>query len=107
MNDDIECPYCGELQDIDHDDGYGYEEDETYHQECNKCGKTFVYTTGILYVYHPEKADCLNGGQHDYQLTHTYPKECSKMRCLMCDDERQCTKEEREKHGLDIEKGAL
>ena len=26
---DVECPYCGAEIEINHDDGYGYEEDET------------------------------------------------------------------------------
>lgn len=100
---DIECPYCNKSQEINHDDGYGYAEDELFQQECSNCGKTFVYTTGIIYSYNAEKADCLNGGEHDYQLTHTYPKEYSKMQCSMCIDEKEPTKEEREKYKLDEE----
>lgn len=100
---DVECPYCGEWQEINHDDGYGYGEDETYQQECRDCGKTFVFTTGILYVYSSEKADCLNGKNHNYQPTSTFPKKYTKMRCTMCDDERQPTIEEREKYKLDEE----
>ena len=30
-------------QDINHDDGYGYEEDVTHEQECSNCEKTFVF----------------------------------------------------------------
>ncbi len=93
---DIKCPYCEEWQEINHDDGYGYEEGEIYQQQCSVCEKNFTYTTGIIYVYEAEKADCLNDGEHDYQLTHTFPKEFSKMRCTMCDDERPLTKEEKE-----------
>lgn len=27
---DVECPYCGKGLDIDHEDGYGYEEGVTH-----------------------------------------------------------------------------
>lgn len=97
---DTQCPYCGALQEINHDDGYGYEEDETYQQECGSCSKTFIYTTSVSYFYDANKADCLNGGQHNYQLSHTYPKRYSRMVCQTCDDQRSPTPEEREKYHL-------
>lgn len=56
---DVKCPYCEEEQEINHDDGQGYEENTLHHQECNKCEKTFTFTTSIIYVYHTYKADCL------------------------------------------------
>ena len=98
---DIECPYCDEFQDIDHDDGYGYEEDEIYNQECSDCGKRFTYTTGILFVYETEKADCLNDGKHQWDVTSTFPKKRSVMCCSTCDERRDPTSEEREKYRLD------
>lgn len=58
---DINCPYCGEGIEINHDDGYGYEEDEVFQQECGKCGMNFTYTTSISFYYSAEKAPCLNG----------------------------------------------
>lgn len=88
---DIECPYCDAEQDINHDDGFGYEEGVTHEMECNSCGKNFVFTTSISFYYEPEKADCLNDGEHDYKPTVTVPVECTKMRCTMCDDERKPT----------------
>jgi glutaredoxin len=33
---DVQCPYCNADIDIDHDDGYGYEEDKTFMQTCKK-----------------------------------------------------------------------
>ena len=69
----VDCPYCGKEVGINHDDGYGYEEGEVYEQECEHCGKTFVYTTGILYVYHPEKAPCKNGEEHSWKDVQGYP----------------------------------
>ena len=88
MDKDVKCPYCNHPQNIDHDEGYGYEEDITYQQECPNCEKIFVYTTGIIYVYDTHQADCLNGGEHDYQPVHHYPKYWpSWVRCKLCDDE--------------------
>lgn len=91
---DIECPYCNEWQDIDHDDGYGYAEDVQHSQECGDCGKEFVYTTGIIFVYSGYKADCLNGGEHKYKPTITCPKEHTRMECPECGEIRQPTEEE-------------
>jgi hypothetical protein len=98
---DINCPYCNAEQDINHDDGYGYEEGSTHQQECGSCGKTFVYTTSISFYYEVYKADCLNGSEHDYEPTHTHPKRFTMMRCTICDDERKPTKEEFELIGED------
>lgn len=91
---DVECPYCGEDQEINHDDGYGYEEDEVYQQECRNCHKTFTFTTSISFYYEAAKADCLNGAEHKYEQTHTHPKKCTRMRCVDCDDERPPTEKE-------------
>ena len=97
---DIECPYCEKELDICHDDGFDYNEDELHQMECPHCEKSFVFRTSISFYYEPEKADCLNDGKHDYQLTHTAPKEFSKMRCSMCDDERELTEDERVKYNI-------
>jgi len=90
----IECPYCGAGVEINHDDGYGYEEDRKHEQECPACEKTFVYTTATHFTYDVTKADCLNGGEHDYHKTKTYPKRFAKMRCSTCDHERSLTAKE-------------
>ena len=70
---DVECPYCGEWQDICHDDGYGYEEDRTFEQECSRCDKSFAFTTSIGFCYEAHKADCLNGGDHRLVPIVHYP----------------------------------
>jgi len=92
---DIQCPYCGEGEEICHDDGYGYEEDKVFNQECGSCGKTFTYTTFISYYYEAEKAPCLNGEPHDWKPTATYPKFATRMNCKMCDEDRVPTPEEK------------
>lgn len=91
---DVECPYCGKYQEINHDDGYGYQEGEIFNQECDDCEKTFAYTTSISFSYDAEKADCLNGGDHNWKPQITYPKEYTKMECTMCGDTRVPTDSE-------------
>ncbi len=90
MSDDVKCPYCGKYQEINHDDGYGYKEDELHQQQCGNCDKYFVFTTSISFYYEAEKADCLNDdGEHDFHPTSTYPKCCTRLRCSMCDEEKE------------------
>lgn len=48
---DVNCPYCNESQEINHDDGYGYEEDREHEQDCFNCGKTFKFNTSISFSY--------------------------------------------------------
>lgn len=94
MSKDVQCPYCNHEQDINHDDGYGYDEARVHQQECRNCDKTFTFTTSISFDYEVEKADCLNGGEHKYRATMTAPRECTEMKCTMCDCRRPPTKEE-------------
>lgn len=85
---DTECPYCGAGVEINHDDGYGYNEDDLHQQECGACGKTFAYTTAIHFSYRTSKADCLNDGEHQYERTKTYPPEFARLQCQMCGHEK-------------------
>lgn len=91
MSDDVECPYCEKYQEINHDDGYGYSEDETFEQECSDCGKSFVFTTFVSFNYNSEKAPCLNGGSHNYRPSSTWPKFYTRMCCSYCDEYRSLT----------------
>ena len=86
---DVDCPYCRHGQDVNHDDGY--EEDVLHQQECSKCGKTFTYTTCISFYHDAYQADCLNGGEHRFAATHTYPVMCTKMECKTCGKKRDPT----------------
>lgn len=97
---DIECPYCEKELDINHDDGFGYEEGVKHHQECPHCEKSFVFETSISFYYEAQKADCLNDDKHDYKLTRTFPKEFSEMKCIMCGHRRALSNEEREKFNI-------
>jgi len=62
---DVYCPYCDEGQEINHDDGYGYDEDAIYQQSCGDCDKVFTFKTCISFDYDVDQAPCLNGGEHD------------------------------------------
>ena len=86
---DINCPYCEHEQKVDHNDGYGYEEDITHNQQCCKCDKYFAFTTSISYDYYPEKADCLNGGDHQWEEVSHCPKYRDWKTCVDCGEEKR------------------
>lgn len=106
MSKDMNCPYCGEGQDVDHDDGAGYEESVRHEHTCRECEKTFVFTTSISYHYEPEKADCLNGSEHNLEMSKTYPRRYSQMLCQDCDYSRLPTPEEFQSHGIILNRDA-
>tara|TARA_B100000378_G_scaffold70854_1_gene54080 strand:+ start:12062 stop:12364 length:303 start_codon:yes stop_codon:yes gene_type:complete len=91
---DINCPYCDAELEVCHDDGEGYSEDELHQMNCSNCDKDFVFTTTIMFSYHPEKADCLNGSGHNFKRTHTVPRRYTKMECTMCGERRDPTNKE-------------
>lgn len=84
MQNDMECPYCGASQEVNHDDGAVYSEDEAHQHQCSKCDKYFVFSTAISFNYYPAKADCLNGAEHNYKFRKCYPHAASKMVCDDC-----------------------
>jgi hypothetical protein len=97
---EIKCPYCGVEMDLNHDDGQGYDENIIHTDYCSKCKKNFVYTTSISFDYYPEKADCLNGSEHDFKPTNTFPKFLTKMFCRQCGESRNPTTEEKELYSI-------
>ncbi len=88
---EAECPYCKEDVEINHDDGYGYEEGQTYQQQCGSCEKTFVYYTSIHFSYNEYEAPCLNDGEHNWTEIVSTLK--GRERCSYCDEERIADKE--------------
>ncbi len=87
---DVNCPYCLSGQEINHDDGQGFEEDVFHEQECHDCEKTFTFTTTIIYYYEAEKADCLNGGEHELEPVKSYPNIYPDwVRCKNCEHEEK------------------
>ena len=91
---DINCPYCGHGQDVCHDDGFGYAEDEAHEMECYECEKMFVFNTMISFNYEANRADCLNGGSHSWEPIPTSPSQYAKMRCGNCGEKRMPTADE-------------
>ena len=88
MTEDVNCPYCGEGNEICHDDGYGYEEDKLHEQQCAECEKIFTYHTSIHFSYRAYKADCLNGSEHKYKKVNHLPQYWPNwVRCTECGHE--------------------
>jgi hypothetical protein len=90
---DGNCPYCGADIEINHDDGYGYEENTLHQQECWKCSKTFTFDTTIHFSYELHLAACLNDGEHVWEKTKTWPVEFAKLRCKTCGEEKPIPKD--------------
>lgn len=86
MSKDVQCPYCNEWQEINHDDGYGYDEDRTFEQECSNCDMCFAYTASISFYYEAHQAPCMNGKPHEMETFYStaYP---DAVRCKHCDHE--------------------
>jgi transposase-like protein len=97
---DMQCPYCGADQEVCHDDGHGYSEDQRHEHECSECEKSFVFTTRISFDYTPTKADCLNGAPHELELSKTWPRNLTTWRCKVCDFTRKLTADEKLAHGI-------
>lgn len=55
---DVTCPYCAADQEINHDDGYGYDEGRQHEQECWSCEKEFLFTPSHSISY---EVFCLDG----------------------------------------------
>lgn len=91
MSKDIQCPYCGREMDVDSTE---IEIDERNEMQCKFCEKNFVFIPEVEIVYSSYKAKCLNGGEHNFQATKTYPVEFTKMECWACGERREPTEEE-------------
>lgn len=48
---DVTCPYCETEQEINHDGGYGCDENTDHQQYCTNCDKAFKFTTSISFNY--------------------------------------------------------
>lgn len=84
MTDELCCPYCeADLGDYIDD---CHEPDDQYEYQCSKCNKNFVFTICYCPSFDSEKADCLNGAEHDYKKMIGVPEEHfkNKRRCKMC-----------------------
>ena len=99
---DLQCPYCDAGLEVNHDDGFGYEEHRHHEMECSECEKNFVFTTAISFTYSPEKADCLNGSSHRFtewrEVWSSSDLKLQDRRCKDCDlrEKRQISNGEEE-----------
>lgn len=84
VNRDMQCPYCGEWQEVCHDDGQGYDEDDLHEHECSNCEKNFLFRTSITFHYYPKKADCLNGADHTWKKQLMSPYYPDRKVCTIC-----------------------
>ena len=89
--DDLNCPYCNAGQDVCHDDGFGYEEGVRHEMQCSECEKYFVFNTSIIFLYEPERADCLNGKPHEMEKVRSSALDIwpDWKRCKHCDYEER------------------
>ncbi len=76
---DVNCPYCGAEQEINHDDGYGYEESVDYEQECINCDKSFNFTTSITFTHN---VYCKDGDHNMEPFGDIWP---GMYQCSKCD----------------------
>lgn len=86
---DLECPYCEEEIDLNHDDWAYYTEDRWEKCECEHCWKTFMVYTSISFDHEGRKADCLNWQAHEWKPICWIPKAyfVGAVRCEHCDKE--------------------
>ena len=74
---DVNCPYCKTEQEINHDDGYGYDESKEHEQRCTSCEREFKFYTSISFSY---TVECQEGDHKMEPFGDKWPKmyECSK-----------------------------
>lgn len=88
---DVRCPYCGAEQEINHDDGYGYEEGVDYEQNCVECDETFEFTTSISFSY---DVLCQKGDHEMEPFGDKYP---GMYQCSKCDFYERREEQQRDK----------
>lgn len=92
------CPYCGKEDDFDITTTQYADGDRTL-QTCNECEK--VYNVYIRITVDCDCTPCqCQGENHEWELTPTYPKAFSTMRCKHCGEERSLTDKEREEYKI-------
>jgi hypothetical protein len=88
----MECPYCGVENTVDYGDIYG---EGQYEFDCVMCKKTFVGYLSYLPCWDPKKADCLNGGDHDWGKGMSVGRVVEKYdECKVCGEKRNIVTEE-------------
>lgn len=54
--DNVICPWCGEVQEGDIYN-YEYYEEGIHEMQCNDCGRKFILTTNVSYSYDTERLE--------------------------------------------------
>lgn len=89
MYEEIYCPYCEHGFDLNHDDGKYYDESNWRECECPKCEKNFMVSSSLSWDFEGHQADCLNGGEHEWQPQSGFPRELfhGRFTCKNCNEE--------------------
>lgn len=96
---DFTCPYCG--HEFDDEDGeLDYNDGATNFIVCPECEKEFIAYTNVSISYDCVECPCHNGGEHEWEPTHTAPRHFTRMCCKFCGEEREPTEEERIKYNI-------
>ena len=74
----LTCPYC-EKEFKEENDGEGPY--KRYDAECPHCDKSFAYEIEIEIITTSYKADCLNGGEHEWEIQECYPEFMTQRTC--------------------------
>jgi hypothetical protein len=98
---EIECPYCRAEQEYN---GDGLSDDESEEVQCEICEKNFMITACVSVSYDSRKCDCLNGAEHRFQDTRSFPRITYgkiRMKCDYCElvKTREATEREIAEHG--------
>ena len=82
----VECPYCEKEHEVDMCDGGDWSQDARREEECPHCEKSFIATVEWNPTFWAEKADCLNGGEHNLKEEGAFPDQIAqtKISCRVC-----------------------
>lgn len=64
MMKEIQCPYCE--QDNEHDSEQA-DPNTLHYMQCRECEKNFAFEIDYCPRFYERKADCLNGGDHNWR----------------------------------------
>ena len=80
----LTCPYC------DHTYSTGYDNEkceEHYQAECPACDNIFAYQIEIEITTISCRAECLNGGEHEWEIQKCYPEFMTRRYCACGESE--------------------
>lgn len=81
---EVVCPYCGKK----FSDSWelAKAQDDEIQEDCDECGKKFIYTTDYTVTFYSHQVPCLNGAPHEWGKPHdTFDDEGNKFHtCKAC-----------------------